>query len=117
MNPVLFLVIALVLNALANILIKYAALHPAPPRPGWPEVLQVYLHWPWIAGVICFATNLLAYTMALRRLPLSLAYPIMVSTGYLLILVVSAFLFQEKLVIRQYLGAGLMLGGLWLLVR
>lgn len=117
MNPILFLVIAFVLNAGANVLIKYSALHPAPPRPGWPDLLQVYLNWPFIAGVVCFALNLAAYTLALRKLPLSIAYPIMVSLGYLLILGASAVLFQEKLVIRQYLGAGLMLGGLWLLVR
>jgi multidrug transporter EmrE-like cation transporter len=117
MNPVLFLVTALVLNASANILIKYSALHPAATRPGWPSFLQVFLNWPFVLGVACFGLNLLAYTMALRKLPLSLAYPIMVSVGYLIILGVSAFLFQEKLAVRQYMGTALMLGGLWLLVR
>jgi multidrug transporter EmrE-like cation transporter len=117
MNPIAFLIIAFVLNAAANVLIKYSALHPAALRPGWPSFLQVYLNWPFIVGVVCFALNLAAYTLALRRLPLSIAYPIMVSLGYLLILGASAYLFQEKLVIRQYFGAALMLGGLWLLVR
>jgi multidrug transporter EmrE-like cation transporter len=117
MSPVLFLATALILNAAANILVKYAAVHPAPARPGWPEFLGVFLHWPFLLGIVCFGLNLLAYTTALRRLPISVAYPTMVSVGYLLILGVSAFLFQEQLHRTQYVGAFLMLGGLWLLVR
>ncbi|MBU1699261.1 MAG: hypothetical protein KJ970_03775 [Candidatus Eisenbacteria bacterium] len=117
MSAIALLITALVLNASANILIKYAATHPSPAHPEWPAFLQIFLNWPFVIGVLCFGSNLLAYTLALRRLPLSLAYPAMVSLGYLLILVVSAFLFNERLGGVQYAGAVLMLAGLWLLVR
>lgn len=117
MNAYVLLTGALTLNALANILIKYAAMHPAAPRAGWPPLLQTYLHGPFLAGIACFALNVLVYTVALKKLPLTLAYPVMVSGGYLVILAVSHFLFQERLAASQFLGAGLIFGGLWLLVR
>jgi multidrug transporter EmrE-like cation transporter len=41
----------------------------------------------------------------------------MISIGYLIILVVSWSLFGERLAPVRYAGAGLMLIGLWLLVR
>jgi len=41
----------------------------------------------------------------------------MVSGGYLLILVASWFLFQERLGLVQYFGVGLIVAGLWMVVR
>ena len=56
------------------------------------------------------------------HLPLSLAYPMMVSLGYVIILAVSSFVLPdqfpgERMSTARYAGAGLMLAGLWLLVR
>jgi multidrug transporter EmrE-like cation transporter len=120
MSAYLFLVIALVLNAAANLLIKYAAAGSkgaAAASSGTSGALQAYLSVPFVLGVACFGMNLLAYTQALRKLPISLAYPLMVSLGYLIILGVSWFIFGERLTPIRYAGAGLMLVGLWLLVR
>lgn len=117
MSAYLFLAAALVLNAAANLLIKYsAARYPAAPGAG-AAALQAYFSVPFAAGVICFGLNLLAYTQALKKLPLSLAYPLMVSIGYFIILVVSWSLFGERLAPVRYAGAGLMLVGLWMLTR
>jgi multidrug transporter EmrE-like cation transporter len=121
MNAYLYLIVALVFNAAANLLIKAAAVaregSASPPAAGLAGVVQTYLSVPFVLGVLCFGLNLLAYTQALKRLPISAAYPIMVSMGYLIILLVSYFLFHERLAPQRYVGAGLMLFGLWLLVR
>ncbi|MCK4412393.1 MAG: EamA family transporter [Candidatus Eisenbacteria sp.] len=121
MNAYLFLVIALVLNAAANLLIKYAAIaregSGSPPAAGLAGLVQTYVSVPFVLGVLCFGLNLLAYTQALKKLPISAAYPIMVSVGYLMILAVSWFLFHERMAPPRYIGAGFMLLGLWLLVR
>ena len=121
MNAYVFLVIALVLNAAANLLIKAAATareaSGSPPAAGLAGLVQTYVSVPFVLGVLCFGLNLLAYTQALKKLPISEAYPMMVSLGYLIILVVSWFLFDEHLTPQRYIGAGLMLVGLWLLVR
>jgi multidrug transporter EmrE-like cation transporter len=126
MSAYLFLAIALILNACANLLIKFSnvqrAASSAPPAGGIAGVFQTYLTVPFLAGLICFGLNLLFYTQALKRLPLALAYPLMVSLGYLIIIAVSSFILPhyfpgERLTAARYVGAGLMLGGLWLLVR
>jgi len=120
MNAYLFLVIALVFNAAANLLIKYAAIHRAGVVPGTEGMavgLRTYFSLPFALGVVCFGLNLLAYTQALRKLPISAAYPIMVSVGYLIILLVSWFVFQERLGLQRYAGAALLMVGLWLLLR
>jgi len=119
MKPYIFLVIALVFNAAANLLIKYSAraTEAAVPKAGLAGIVTTYLNVPFVLGVTCFGLNLLAYTQALKKLPISLAYPLMVSLGYLLILAVSYFVFEERLDAVRYVGAGLMLVGLWMLVR
>jgi small multidrug resistance pump len=121
MSAYLYLIVALLLNATANLLLKYSAVHGSPAGARAPSglsgVLQTYGSLPFLAGLACFALNVLIYTQALKRLPISVAYPVMVSVGYLIILAVSWFLFQERLTAARYIGAGLMLGGLWLLVR
>jgi multidrug transporter EmrE-like cation transporter len=120
MTAYIFLVAALILNAAANILIKFSQTRlaeTAVPATGMAAIIQTYLNWPFLVGIGCFGLNLLAYTQALKRLPLSMAYPFMITLGYLIILVVSWFLFQERLTATKYVGAVLMIGGLWLLVR
>ncbi len=120
MTAYIFLILALVLNAAANILIKLSQTRLAATevqQVGFAGIVQTYLNWPFIVGICCFGLNLLAYTQALKRLPLSIAYPMMVTVGYLIILVVSWFLFQERLTATKYIGAVMMIGGLWLLVR
>lgn len=121
MSAYLFLVVALLLNAVANLLMKHTALRgggaQAEGLQGLSAIVHTYLCFPFLAGLACFGLNLLLYTQALKKLPISVAYPLMVSLGYLIILVVSWFLFQERLTATRYIGAGLMLGGLWLLVR
>ena len=119
MNAYIFLVIALVFNAAANLLIKYAAVQrgASPVGESMGGALRAYFSLPFVLGVVCFGLNLLAYTQVLRKLPISAVYPIMVSVGYLIILIVSWFVFQERLSPQRYAGAALLLGGLWLLLR
>ena len=123
MNPrtssFLLLATALVLNATANILIKYSATRIVPAPPGAPLLSRVgsVLHPAFLIGLCLFALNVFAYQAALRSLRLSVAYPIMVSGGYLIILLVSWGLFQERLSPVQYAGALLILAGIWLVVR
>ncbi len=117
--PQVFLLSALVLNATANILIKYSAtrIPGLPQDAGRGAHLMALLQPAFILGLALFAMNVFAYQAALRTLKLSVAYPIMVSGGYLIILMVSWFLFNERLNPAQYAGIGLILGGIWLVVR
>jgi multidrug transporter EmrE-like cation transporter len=117
--PQILLTTALVLNASANVLIKYSATRSTPLNAGPPMGARLHglLHPAFLAGLVLFGLNVFAYQGALRSLKISVAYPIMVSGGYLLILLASWFLFQERLQPAQYAGIGLILAGLWLVVR
>lgn len=118
MRYVAALIAALVLNATANLLIKAAA-RSMEGSGGLlagglaPAARLVATNWLFILGVICFGLNLLAYLYSLQRLDISLAYPIMVSCGYAIIVVVARFM-GERLAAVQWVGVGLMLVGVWL---
>jgi len=112
------LIAALVLNATANLLIKAAA--KGIEETGGllsggvlPAARLVATNWLFLVGVVCFGLNLLAYLYSLQRLDISLAYPIMVSGGYAIIVVVARFM-GERLAPVQWVGIGLMLVGVWL---
>jgi small multidrug resistance pump len=112
---------ALVLNALANVLIKYSMSHAVRPllRLEGTALAPVapFTSWTYLLALVCFASNLACYSLALRNLKLSLAYPLMVSLGYLVILAVQYFMFGERLSALQYAGIGLILVGVWFVVR
>ncbi len=118
MRYVAALVAALVLNATANLLIKAAA-RSMESSGGLlagglvPAARLVATNWLFILGVICFMLNLLAYLYSLQRMDISLAYPIMVSCGYAIIVVVARFM-GERLAAVQWVGVSLMLAGVWL---
>ncbi|MCA9757848.1 MAG: cation transporter [Candidatus Eisenbacteria bacterium] len=124
-GTVLLLITALLCNAAANLLVKYGMLRRvrledaanAATTAGGPGWIAQFLDPYFILGIICFGLNLLAYSLALKHFRLSLAYPIMVSGGYAIILLVSWFVFREKLSMTQLGGVGLILTGLWLAVR
>jgi len=116
MREYLFLVVALLLNASANILVKLAAVRTGNGGSGLAGALAVYLS-PWfIGGLACFGFNLMAYSLALQKIPLVVAYPIMVGTGYLIMVLVSRLVLDETMTWLQVAGAVLILAGLALIV-
>ncbi|MGB3974985.1 MAG: SMR family transporter [bacterium] len=71
----------------------------------------VYLSWPFISGIVLFGLNLLCYTFALSKMQLSVAYPIMVGSGFAIIGVSSYYFFGERLTPVQIFGTLLILLG------
>lgn len=112
-----FLVIALVFNALANILMKLANIRSIADHNGTlsERIAGIYLSWPFIGGLFLFGLNLLCYTFALSKMHLSVAYPIMVGSGFVIIGISSYFLFNERLTPFQIAGTFLILIGVTLL--
>jgi len=121
MRYVVALCLALVLNATANLLAKVAARGFSAAGTGAGAAgLLLQLRslgtsgWFW-AALVCFGLNFAAYLYALQRLPISLAYPVMVSCGYAIIVAVASMQMGERLVPVQWAGVGLMLAGVWLI--
>lgn len=115
--PYVYLGAALTLNACANVLIKYSMSRGV--RPLFPigGAAAPFLSWSYLLALFCFAANLACYSMALKSLKISLAYPLMVSLGYLVILAFGWFLFGERLSVVQYVGVAVILAGVWLVAR
>ena len=67
-----------------------------------------------LAGFFCFFISALLWIVALRSVPLSVAYP-MVALSYVIIFVGSHFLFMEPLSWRHWGGAALIVAGILLI--
>ncbi|MBI2410233.1 hypothetical protein HYV30_04350 [Candidatus Kaiserbacteria bacterium] len=106
--------LALILNAAANVSLKAGSpvLTEGLSFATMPRVLtNPYL----VGGIILFALNVVFYSYALTRLPLSLAYPTMIIGGLLIITTASAFIFGESLSYLQASGLSLIVLGVILL--
>ncbi len=122
MRYIAALMLALVLNASANLMMKFgvkrldgAGLQPGQGFGGIVNTLAN--NWVLLLGLFCFATNVLFYTYALKKIPISLAYPIMVGAGFAIIAVVAWRYLGESLSVGQWLGVGLILAGIVLVAR
>ncbi len=119
---VIALALAVILNASANLLMKFgvqainksSGMLPAGNPIG---VLKALLGSPLIlAGLFCFATNVILYSYALQKFKVSLAYPIMVGAGFGIIAIVARFSgLNEKLLPSQWIGVALIFAGVILI--
>jgi multidrug transporter EmrE-like cation transporter len=112
---VLVFCIAVIFNALANILIKFSASQDLSTPSGLKGFIHSYLNPIFLLGLTCFGFALIGYKYVLGKgLKLSLAYPVFTSSGFLIVLVVSAILFKERLSLVQWIGIAMILIGVWL---
>jgi len=110
---------ALLLNAAANLMMKFGierfkSAGPSLAGGVWPSLMALVTNWVLILGLVCFATNVILYTYALKGLPISVAYPIMVTVGFAIIVVVAGIYLNEHPTRWQWLGVTLILVGVWL---
>ena len=110
-------VISIVLNAVANILMKIGALKPKEATQISDVFLNMVLNPFIIAGIICFALGLTAYSYVLIKINLSVAYPINTSVGYVLVVLVSWLFLKETITPVQLSGIGLIIVGVWMVAR
>lgn len=116
MTMYLILFFAICLNATANILLKVGM-----NRSGTlsftsiPEIIsKVVLNPVIIGGILCFVLALGAYTYVLSKINLSIAYPIMTSLGYMIVILASWLFLKESITGVQVTGFCLIIGGVWL---
>ena len=69
-----------------------------------------------IGGMACYAVSLVVWIMALSRVPVSIAYP-MLSIGYVVNAVIAHYWFGEALVFQKMLGIGFIIIGLLLVAN
>ncbi len=71
--------------------------------------------WLWL-GLICYAVSVVVWILALSRVDVSIAYP-MLSVGYILNAVAASYLFDEPLGIGKVVGIGVIIVGVYILAR
>ena len=108
------------LNAVAQLLLKAGAsavgrfdysLANALPI-GWKLATQP----PIIGGLFCYAISVVVWILALSRVPVSVAYP-MLSIGYVVNAAAAYFLFGEALTAAKLTGIGFIIVGVFLVSR
>ena len=112
----LFLLVALTGNALANICIKLGSQQFAEGvQLFWKDPAILFKNGFFLAGVMLFAVALVMYSLGISKMNLSIAYPIMTSMGFLIVVSFSVWQLQEQLMWWQWMGIVLILLGVILL--
>lgn len=109
--PYFFLIIAFTLNATANILLKLGALKGLAYQ-GLSLTQLVSQNALAIVGLFFFALNAVFYFMALKSVPISVAYPTMVVISLLIINGYAIFVLKEQVSIMQVIGYALIITGI-----
>lgn len=76
-----------------------------------------YLDPSFVAGTLLFGVALLLYARALKEIPISLAYPVMVGFSMTALSLLAIFSLGERFGLRDAIGAVLVLSGVALLTR
>jgi multidrug transporter EmrE-like cation transporter len=122
MNPISFtcIVIGVLLNASAQLLLKAgvnAVGHFEFTRANIiPVGLKIATQWPIIGGLTCYVVSVVVWVIALSRVDVSLAYP-MLSLGYVVNAFAAWYLFGEVLSVHRLVGIGIVLIGVAVLAR
>ncbi len=115
---VIALVVALILNAAANLMMKIGmnrieisgGLFQSGPVGA---ITSVVTNPVLMIGLTCFGLNVFCYMFALqsKALKISIAYPLMVGGGFAIIATVGYFWLHEQMNLTQKLGVALILIG------
>ena len=77
---------------------------------------RIVLNPPILVGLTCYAISVVIWIMALSRVDVSVAYP-MLSIGYVVNAVLAWLLFAEVLSPTRVAGIGVIIVGCWLVAR
>ena len=116
----LLILVGVLLNAGAQLLLKsgtraigpfefsWANLAPV----GWQLATQPHI----LGGLACYAVSVVVWILALSRVEVSLAYP-MLSIGYLVNAVLAWWLFGEAVTVERLAGIAVIIAGVVLVAR
>jgi len=108
--------IAISLNALANILIKVGVMDKGG-KFNIEMFAKVITSPTIIGGILSFALALVAYGHVLTRMNLSIAYPLMTSIGFMIVILASWLFLKECITPVQIIGFLFILSGVWMVAK
>jgi drug/metabolite transporter (DMT)-like permease len=108
------------LNAVAQIVLKVAVSRRGSIAVRPRALLQAGYHLmlnPWLwAGILCYVVSLAAWLIALSRVSVNVAYP-MLSLGYVMAAILAWVFLGERLNFVQMTGIAVIILGVYLLTR
>ena len=122
MNAISFALVlfGVLLNAAAQLLLKagtnsighfeFSAANLVP--IGFKVATQPYI----LGGLMCYAISVVVWIMALSRVEVSIAYP-MLSIGYVVNAIAAYFLFGEAVGMQRLVGIGIIVLGVYVVAR
>ncbi len=81
-----------------------------------PIGIKLATQLPIIGGLACYGISVVVWIMALSRVPVSVAYP-MLSIGYIVNAFAAYWLFGESLNAQKLIGIGVIVVGVYLVAR
>lgn len=107
------------LNAVAQLLLKSGA-GAVGPIAGWAALrgaLPTLARHPGVlGGLVCYAVSVVVWIVALSRVDVSVAYPLL-SVGYVVNALLAMWLFGEAVSAQRWLGIAIILVGVTLVAR
>jgi multidrug transporter EmrE-like cation transporter len=110
------------LNAAAQLLLKAGAssageISMSAGAPAlWRTASGLAMHPGILGGLACYAVSVVVWIVALSRVEVSVAYP-MLSIGYVVNALLAWWLFDESLDLQRWLGIGVIVAGVVLVAR
>lgn len=110
----------MVLNAAAHLLLKAGANAIGPFQFAMDSLIPVRLKFAFephiAAGLVCHVVSLAVWVLALSRVEVSIAYP-MLSIGYGLNAIAARYLFGEAVGMMRLAGIGVIIIGVYVVAR
>ena len=78
--------------------------------------LRILGIWPFLLGFACYGISLVIWIVALSRVPVTVAYP-MLSIGYIVNALIARYWLGETLTASGWTGIALICCGVWLIAR
>ena len=82
----------------------------------WPIGRELATNFPILGGLACYAVSVVVWVMALSRVEVSIAYP-MLSIGYVINALLAWWLFGEAVGPQRLAGIGVIIAGVVIVAR
>ncbi|MBS0342967.1 MAG: EamA family transporter [Proteobacteria bacterium] len=121
-STLVWLMSGVMLNAAAQLMLKAGASSvgaislSAGAASLWRTGLQLAMHPGILGGLACYVVSVVAWIVALSRVDVSVAYP-MLSIGYVVNALLAWWLFGEVVSLQRWLGIAIIIFGVVLVAR
>jgi small multidrug resistance pump len=105
------LITAILIGVVGQIFLKIGSLAMANLKP---DSLSYFLNGNLWFGLFLYGISTVFYIITLQKIPLSIAYPT-ISVSYIFVVILSSFIFKEKIAVPQILGILLIMSGVLLI--